>query len=56
MAASRPESIADTPQTAVAATGIKRLLDKIGERAGSAIGELVTGIATEAARKIILPT
>jgi len=43
----------DTPQTAVAATRVKKLIAKAGPIIGNAIREIVVSIATDAAKKTI---
>jgi hypothetical protein len=55
MAASFPDLIADTPQTPVAATRVRRMFEKIGQGANDVLGKLVVDLATEAAKKIIFP-
>ncbi|MCZ3380399.1 DUF2321 domain-containing protein [Rhizobium sp. AG207R] len=44
---------ADTPQTAVAAARIKKLLSKAGPVVGKGIRDIVVSIATDAAKKTI---
>lgn len=43
----------DTPQTAVAAARVSKLLKRAGPVVGNAIKEIVTSIATDAAKKMI---
>lgn len=45
----------DTPQAQVASKKINRLLGKIGKETASAIRDIVVDIASEAAKKMLLP-
>ena len=45
----------DTPQAQVASKRINRLLGKIGKGAASAIRDLLVDIASEAAKKLLMP-
>ena len=55
LASSVEDVVADTPRTTVAATLIKKLLGKAGTATGKALMEIVTNVASEAAKKILLP-
>jgi len=47
------EIATDTPQTPLAAARVKRLLAKAGAEVGGALKEVVTKIATEAAKRLL---
>ena len=47
--------IRDTPQTPVAATRFKRLVGKAGQKMGEALWGIVVDIASETAKKMIIP-
>jgi hypothetical protein len=47
------EIVADTPNTPIAAARVKRLLAKAGPEIGAALKQVVTTVASEAAKKIL---
>lgn len=55
LAASIDDLVRDTPRTQLAATRFKKLLAKVKERGGAVLWDMVKGLASEAAKKILLP-
>ncbi len=55
LAASINDIVRDSPQTSVAATRLKKILAKVGKHGGAALLDIIKGVASEAAKKILWP-
>ena len=55
LAASVDDIVRDSPQAGVAATRLKKILAKVGKHGGATLLDIIKGVASEAAKKILWP-
>ena len=54
--ATLPDLVSDSPQTTVAATRFRRIIEKAGPLAPDGVKTILANVVTEAARKILFPS